>query len=247
MSEKGHMDQIDSPFKQLPWIIAAWLVYIMATLAFLPLVNGVLLRMVLSLVSPLVLLCVVACLPRSELKAQVTAFLRRGVLCSMLYSLLIAGGAVFVLLACSAAGYLPYSDRPGSGWGHVPAHIPRLDEAGYFLGWALILLPGGVLWGSLSFLFVAWSNWFGAQRWLVRILGALFCGVSSLFLADAAGWYIAIAAFPVYLIGILGVLFGAVFLPRFGGLRREGLPLWSRAVAIAGAALAFAATISFPY
>ena len=90
------------------------------------------------------------------------------------YTALVSLSAVLVLIICSAVGYLPYSDRPGPGWGHIPSHIPRLQEIGYFLGWAILLLPICYFSGSLLFVSMAWLKWLDTPVWLARSLGGLF-------------------------------------------------------------------------
>src|SRR5712692_1562273 len=51
-----------------------------------------------------------------------------------LWTLTVAGGVFLVLILLTLIGYLPYSDRPGPGW--QGAHLPSLQEVGFFLGWA---------------------------------------------------------------------------------------------------------------
>lgn len=232
--------------KQLPWIVLAgigWLGALCASLYFVP---TFLLRGAVLVSSPGPPAIVVACLPRSPLKSESARLVKNWFVCLFLYSLIVVASAFSLLLGCSAVGYLPYSDRPGPGWGNVPAHLPRLQEIGYFAGWAMLLLPMCALWGSVFFFFAAWSGWFGTPKWLMRILGGVFCGYLTLWAVAAVGWYIAIAAFPVYGAGFAGVIFGALVLPRFLGSTGSRAVRWKRVVCIACGTLALAASATFP-
>ncbi|HEY6306625.1 MAG TPA: hypothetical protein VI488_09240 [Candidatus Angelobacter sp.] len=190
----------------------------------------------------------VICLPRSTLKAELLRFSRRWLACSSLYTLFTMAGLLILLLGCSAVGYLPYSDRPGPGWGNVPAHFPRLEEVRFFAGWAAVFfLPLCVLWGSMFFFLVEWSGWFGAPRWVIRISGVVLCGVLTLLATDGAGWIIAIAAFPVYGTAFAGALFGGLVLPRFLSPRGSTIPTWQRTAVVCFGHLVVSALITFPF
>jgi hypothetical protein len=232
--------------KGLPWIVlagAGWLVAICASLRFLP---TYLLRDAVLVAAPGLAAIVIACLPRSILRSELARFVKSWFVCMSLYSLIVAASTLVLLLGCSAVGYLPYSDRPGPSWGNVPVHLPGLHEIAYFAGWAVFLLPMYALWGSVFFFFAAWSGWFGTPRWLMRVLGGVFCGYLTLCATDAAGWYIAIAAFPVCGAGLAGVLFGALVLPRFSGPAGSRTVKWKRVVFVSCAAFAVAALVTYP-
>jgi hypothetical protein len=233
--------------KHTPWITSAATVYLVAVWNVTSLVPTYLLRTIAVAIAPIIPALVFWFMPRSTLKTQVLSVLRRLLLCSWLYSLITAAGAVLVILCLSSVGYLSYSDRPGPGWGKILMHMPGMDEISYFAGWALLALPGSLLWGSLFFLFVSWIGWFGAPRWLLRVFGGLFCGALTLLLIDAVGWYIALAAAPIWTCGLLGFLFGTFLLSKFATPAERHLSFRVRLGAISAAVLCMAAAISAPF
>jgi hypothetical protein len=161
------------------------------------------------------------------------------------YSLLVSASAVLLLLGASALGYLPYSDRPGPGWGSVAPHLPGLDELGYFSGWAaILLLPMCYFFGSLLFIFLAWIGWLKAPVWLLRAIAGVFCAGLSILSVAAAGWYIAIAAFVPCSVGFFGLIFGALALPRLATSRERQLSVSARAAGIGLACLGMAAFLA---
>jgi hypothetical protein len=161
------------------------------------------------------------------------------------YSLLVSASAVLLLLGASALGYLPYSDRPGPGWGSVAPHLPGVDELGYFSGWAaILLLPMCYFFGSFLFIFLAWIGWLKAPAWLVRAVAGVFCAGLSILSVAAAGWYIAIAAFVPPSVGILGLIFGALALPRIAHTRQRQLSVSAQVAGIGLACLGMAAFLA---
>lgn len=235
--------------KHLPWIVVSavgWLVTACESLRFLPTLPIWLLGGAPLIVAPGIAALAVACLPRSPLKCELVRFVKRWFGWVNLYNLVVIVTILALLLGCSAVGYLPYSDRPGPGWGNVPAHLPRLEEIQYFAGWTVFLIPMCAFWGSVIFFFAAWATWFRTPRWLVRVLGILFCGFLALLAAAAAGWYISIAAFPVYGAGVAGGLFGGLMLPRFCGAAGSRIAIWKAAVLVSGAAMIVAGLLTYP-
>lgn len=160
----------------------------------------------------------------------------------------IGTSVVLLLLVSSAVGYLPYSDRPGPGWGNIPRHLPGLDEIKYFSGWAFFfLLPTCYFFGSLLFIFMAWIRWLNTPTWLARVLGGLFgYGFTALAVAGA-GWYIAISPFIGNGVALMGLLFGILVLPRFVPHREMHLSTGTRAVGIVLAFLGLAAFLVYPF
>jgi hypothetical protein len=107
----------DEDSKHTPWIVlggVAWLGVVYASLRFLP---TYLLRDAVVLGAPALPALIIACLPISLLKMELTRFVRGWSVCMSLYYLIVVACALLVLLGCSAIGYLPYSDRPGPGLG----------------------------------------------------------------------------------------------------------------------------------
>ena len=128
-----------------------------------------------------------------------------------LYVVVVIGGTLLVLIASSLIGYLPYSDRPGPGW-----HSAGLtkEELRFFLSWSTMLLPGVAFWGAVLAILGQALALFRSPRWFLALIGALLGGYLALLTVASVGWYIAIAAAPVYVAGVLGVLFGVFVLPR---------------------------------
>lgn len=144
------------------------------------------------------------------------------------YLLLVLWGTVGVLVLCTLVGYLPYSDRPGPGWYGV-GETASLSAVWLFLSWAgfaaLYVAPVGLM------LFVGTRilQLIRCPRWLIRVIGALASGYLSLYSIAGMGWYISIAAVPVYAAGVLGCAFGAFLLLPSGGteIRRTSFRHWA--------------------
>jgi hypothetical protein len=163
------------------------------------------------------------------------------------FVLAVSACAVLVLLACSAVGYLPYSDRPGPGWGNIPPHFPGLDELKYFSGWALLLVPMCYFTGSILFIFMAWIRWLNAPPWLARSLGGVFSAGFGIVAIAAAGWYISIAPVVANIVGVVCLLFGIFVLPRVSPSRLAPLSLPFRIAGIAFCFLGRAWTLIYPF
>jgi hypothetical protein len=196
---------------------------------------------------PLTVYLMLALVPRTRSHRVCREFIKSGFKTVGLYVLLVVAGSVLLLLASSAVGYLPYSDRPGPGWGNVPVHLPRLEEVKYFASWAVLLLPMCYYFGALLFAFIAWIRWLKAPTWLVRAAGGLFCAGISMLSIAAAGWYIAIAVFVTNSVGVLGLLFGLLILPRMSLQREQPLSLAVRITGIASACLVMTAILVYPF
>jgi hypothetical protein len=131
----------------------------------------------------------------------------------------VLAGGVFVLLAVSSSiGYLAYSDRPGPGW--FNPHLPTLQELGFYISWAFFFVgPFALLCGAVLFVFGQLISWLGAPVWTLRVLGGFFAAALGFWGIAAAGWYIAISVVAVYGGAVLGLLYGAVLLPKLAGDR----------------------------
>jgi hypothetical protein len=171
---------------------------------------------------------------QSNLLRVVGRNVKNAAICTIAYTLFIAGGTFLLLVVVSAIGYLPYSDRPGPGW--YAAHIPNLQELGYYASWVTFYVaPFALLWGILLFVLVRALGWLAMPRWLVRTVAAVSAFFLSLLGLAAAGWYIAIAGVAVYGGAAIGSLFGGWVLPHFvgtvGPIRKNWLR-WAGAAAV---------------
>jgi hypothetical protein len=131
-----------------------------------------------------------------------------------LYMLVVGGGVVITLTISSAVGYLPYSDRPGPGW---QAPSISMAQIAYYLSWATLLAIPSVMWGTVIFAFLRLLRFIGAPGIVIRIVGGLCAATVSLVAVAGVGWYIAIAAFPVWVAAALGGVWGSALLPRYCG------------------------------
>lgn len=141
------------------------------------------------------------------------------------YAALIALGLVLTLTISSAVGYLPYSDRPGPGW-IEPSF--SFGQVGYYLSWSVLLLPPTAIYGTMLFAWLRVLSVLGTPRLLLKVFAALGAGLLANVLAAGVGWYIAIAAFPVYVATALGAGWGALLLPRYLGPRPPPRSRWMR-------------------
>jgi hypothetical protein len=134
-----------------------------------------------------------------------------------LYLLLVVGGVFGFLALAPVFGYLPYSDRPGPGWfSRFPAVTWTAFWHGvtFALGWSLFLAPYALVCGVILFIVARVLERFHATRLVVAVVGALLAGFVSGYVVMGIGWYIAIAAPPVYAAMLLGIIYGAWLLPR---------------------------------
>jgi hypothetical protein len=177
---------------------------------------------------------------RKELEAIAQGFLW----CLGSYCLVYLGGLLVFLSGCSLVGYLPYSDRPGPGWG--TPHLPAWGELGFYIGWELLLVPVLLFWAPIFFIFGDVMAWLRVPRWLLRLSSGSLCGFLSLIVTAGVGWYISIGAPPVYAGGGLGLLFGVFVLPRFATQRRTRWPVWARTIGATAAFLVVGTSIVYP-
>jgi hypothetical protein len=73
---------------------------------------------------------------QNKLFRSVAQNVKNAAICTITYALFLAGGTFLLLVVVSAIGYLPYSDRRGPGW--YAAHIPNVQEVGYYASWATL-------------------------------------------------------------------------------------------------------------
>lgn len=231
----------------LPWIVLGGTVWAAVGWAIAPLLPGHWPSYALLSCIPLIAAAAAICMPKSSIKAEAVRFTRDWSVCLALYDLVVFLSVVALLLGCSAVGYLPYSDRPGPGWGNVPAHMPGLDEIKYFASWGILVIPMCTLSGSFLFLLTVWLGWFGVPKWLIRLSGGLIWGFLAVLATTAAGWYIAISVVPCDGAGLAAMIFGAIVLPRFSGSRGSALPPWKRASLITLATALVLALLSYPF
>jgi MFS family permease len=171
--------------------------------------------------------------------------IKNSIVCAFTYALVLAGGITLLLLASSAIGYLPYSDRPGPGW--FSPHLPRLEELRFFAGWAVFFIgPFALLWGVVLYIFTSTIAQLGSPKLLARIFGGVFAGALGFLGVAAAGWYIAISSVGVYGAAILGLTFGSVLLPRFVNFPALPQRRWWHWAAIATTCALFATGILYP-
>lgn len=143
-----------------------------------------------------------------------------------LYLLVVGGGVLGFLVFAPVFGYLPYSDRPGPGWfGRFPAVSwgDFWNGASFHLGWSLLLAPYAVVSGLLLFIVARVLERFHIPRLVVAVVGAFLAAFVSGYTVLGIGWYIAIAAPPVYAAMILGILYGAWLLPKRGMQARQDI------------------------
>ena len=177
---------------------------------------------------------------RKELHSAVKAFMS----CTGLYCLVLMGGLLLLLVSCALVGYLPYSDRPGPGWG--ASHLPGWEEIQFYMGWEVHMAPLLLLGGTIFYIFVLLMGWLRAPRWLLSLSAGILCGLLSLVVTAGVGWYISIAAFPVYAAGVLGLLFGCLILPRFAPQGGTKWPVWVRTIGATAAILGLGFSIIYP-
>jgi hypothetical protein len=96
------------------------------------------------------------------------------------------------------------------------------NKLGFYASWAFFFVaPFALLWGAILFVFAQLISWLGAPVWTLRILGGFLAAALGLLGIEAAGWYIAISAVAVYGGAVLGLVYGAVLLPKLAAVRAK--------------------------
>lgn len=160
-----------------------------------------------------------------------------------LFAVVVAGGTFLFLVSSTIVGFLPYSDRPGPGWGRGAFNW---HEVGFFVGWLPLLIYPLLFLGLSLFPFARLLGWFRAPRLLLRVFGALFSGTAALIAVLAGGWYIAISESAALAGALSGMIYGALLLPRFSGAPRSGINNWKHWVGVAATIIACGAIIGRP-
>jgi hypothetical protein len=160
-----------------------------------------------------------------------------------LYAAVVAGGTLLFLVGSSIVGYLAYSDRPGPGWGRG---IFSWSEVKFFIGWLPLLIYFLVYLGAVLFPFARLLGWLRAPRWLLRVFAGLFAGIAALVGVLASGWYIAISQYAAFAGALSGMIYGAVFLPRFSEVPPSSPTSWKQWTVIASTIIACGAIVLYP-
>lgn len=159
------------------------------------------------------------------------------------FALVVAAATLISLAGSLIVGYLPYSDRPGPGWGRG---VFNWSEFEFFLDW-MLFLPYFLLQTDVAlFPLARLLGWFHSPRWLLRVFGGVFAGIAALVGVAAAGWYIAIAEFPAVCGAVSGLIYGAVILPRFAGPARSSPATWRQWTGAIATILACGAFVVYP-
>ncbi len=140
-----------------------------------------------------------------------------------------------LLILVNSAGYLPYSDRPGPGW-QVP-HLPTGEEARFFVGFAVLLLPVTAIYGLIFAVAGLALGFCLLPRWGLRVLAAPTAFIASGLIMAAGGWMIAISSIGVYTAAGCGALWGLLVFPGLVPRMSRTLPI---ALRIALPAVVFA-------
>jgi hypothetical protein len=175
-------------------------------------------------------------------------FVRDYVIAVSWYVGLVVMGLVITLTTSSAIGYLPYSDRPGPGWTEPSFSF---GQVWFYLQWSTWLLVPSAIYGTVVFVYLRVLRVLDAPSALIRVVGATSAGLMAFVISAGVGWYISMAAFPVFVAMGLGGWWGAVLCPRYLGPKPLPRPSWVRwtansVVLLAGAG-AFFSTFLAPH
>ena len=160
-----------------------------------------------------------------------------------MFAVVVASGTFLFLVSSTIVGFLPYSDRPGPGWGRAAF---SWREVSFFVGWLPLLIYPLLFLGLALFPFAWLLGWFRAPRWLLRVFGAVFSGFAALIAVLAGGWYIAISQSAALAAALAGMIYGAVVLPLFSGAPRSGRNNWKQWLGIAATIIACGAIVGRP-
>lgn len=128
--------------------------------------------------------------------------------------MIILGGLFLYMTLIQAIGYLPYSDRPGSGW-YKDEFSLTWNEIEYI--WGFIWFLGIYISVELIIVYFLFRLFrlIGYNRVVFAILGGLIIGFLSLYTTFGIGWYIAIDSSSVICSGILGIIYGSTLFPTY--------------------------------
>ncbi len=134
----------------------------------------------------------------------------------MTLDIVIGGTALFMAVAM-LLGYLPYTDRPGPGW-----YGPRntVGELPVVAAWLKLNFWVPPIYGAAIFVLVKPLTLFHRlPRAVVRVVASLLAAASGVLWVAATGWFFSLALVVQWAALVMGVLFGALLLPRilFGG------------------------------
>lgn len=129
-------------------------------------------------------------------------------------TLIILGGLFLYMIFTISIGYIPYSDRPGSGWYDKDFGI-SWNEISAVLGFIIFL--GIYIISSLAIVYLLFRllRLIGYNRVVFKILGGLVIGILSSYWTMGIGWYIAIDGSTVIVGGILGLIYGSTLFPKY--------------------------------
>ena len=126
----------------------------------------------------------------------------------------VAGGVIVTLIASSMAAHFLYSNgaEPRENFFSV-----FISNSIYILSWGLFLMIPLIIFGTIVFGVLRVLACLRAPRFLLVIYGCCLAGTISFFSVVAAGWYINMPYFPVWVGGILGVVWAFFVLPKYLG------------------------------
>lgn len=148
--------------------------------------------------------------------------------------LVILGGLFLYMIVVQIIGYLPYSDRPGSGWYKDDLSI-SWNEINYI--WGFIWFLGIYILAELILVYGLFRLFtlIGYNRTVYATLGGLIIGFLTFYSTLGIGWYIAIDSSSVIAGGILGMLYGATLFPIYLRPNKEKIKKHKGTKAIANA------------
>jgi len=128
--------------------------------------------------------------------------------------LIILGGLFLYMTITISIGYLPYSDRPGSGWFNKDFGIswPEINSILGFISLLSIYIISTLIFVYLLFRLI---RLIGYNQVIFSILGGLVIGILSGYWTMGIGWYIAIDDSTVIVGGVLGLIYGATLFPKY--------------------------------
>ena len=130
-------------------------------------------------------------------------------------------GTVASVVVCTVFGHPAFRIPPGPGWDDGVIHW---NEFAYISTWSANLLPDGIKFGTSLFLIgQCMSLWGYSER--VRTACLTICGgVSCLFLSAISGLGMGLAARVTFVLAMLGMIYGAMALPRWTRARTDPPP-----------------------
>jgi hypothetical protein len=151
------------------------------------------------------------------IKSNRTSTVLRFLRLLFLYCLIVTGGTTLFLIIAPIIGYLPYSDRPGSGWLGMFAGLFQdafWSTMKFAIGTGIFMLLVIVCPGAIITTIMLWLEHIHVKPVILRTIGGILGGLVAVYTVLAISWYIAADILLLVMMVLLGAVAGVTVLPH---------------------------------